>query len=96
MLTIKNYHKLCNKPVGGDGWHILFCGEQTSFYEIKMVCTGKKSVTIFLGRKPEVTNSGSMAYMFRDWNYEPTNRGVTSDWIRDMDNLLKALRVFTS
>ena len=94
MLTIKNYHKLCNKPVGGDGWYILFCGEQTSFYEIKIVCTGKKSVTIFLGRKPEVTNSGRTAYMFRDWNYEPTNRGVTSDWIREMNNLLKALSVF--
>jgi hypothetical protein len=94
MLTIRNYHRLCDKPVGGDGWKVLFCGEQTSFYEIKLVCTGKKSVTIFLGRKAERTNSGSMAYMFRDWNYEPTNRGVTSDWIKEMDNLLKALSVF--
>lgn len=47
-----------------------------------------------MGRKAERTNSGSMAYMFRDWNYEPTNRGVTSDWIKEMDNLLKALSVF--
>ena len=95
MLTIRNYHKLCNKPVGGDGWKVLFSAEQTSFYEIKLVCTGKKSVTIFLGRKPERTNSGTMAYMFRDWKGEPTNRGVTPDWITDMDNLLTALEPFT-
>jgi hypothetical protein len=95
MLTIKNYHKLCNKPVGGDGWKVLFSAQGDNHYEIKLVCTGKTSVTIFLGRKPEVTNSGTMAYMFRDWKGEPTNRGVTSDWIADMDNLLHALEVFT-
>jgi len=95
MLRIRNYHKLCDKLVGKDGWKVLFCAEGDNHYEIKLVCTGKKSVTIFLGRKAERTDAGTMAYMFSDWNYEPTNRGVTWDWISDMDNLLTALEGFT-
>ena len=94
MLTIKNYHKLCNKPVGGNGWHILFCGEYHNRYEIKMVCTGKTSVTIFLGREKENMGSGRMAYAFRNWDGELTQYGVTSDWISDMDNMLRALNRF--
>ena len=95
MLTIRNYHKLCNKPVGGDGWYILFCGEQTSCYEIKLVCTGKTSVTIFLERNAERANDGRIAYMFRDRDGEGDSVGVTADWISDMDNLLTALEPFT-
>jgi hypothetical protein len=94
MLTIRNYHKLCNKPVGGDGWKVLFSAQADNHYEIKLVCTGKTSVTIFLERKAQRMNGGR-AYMFRNWKGEPTNRGVTSDWIADMDNLLHALEAFT-
>ena len=94
MLTIKNYHKLCNKPVGGDGWKVLFSAQADNHYEIKLVCTGKTSVTIFLEREAQRVNGGR-AYMFRDWKGEPTNRGVTPDWIADMDNLLTALEPFT-
>jgi hypothetical protein len=36
-----------------------------------------------------------MAYMFRNWNGELTEMGVTLDWISDMDNLLTALEPFT-
>jgi hypothetical protein len=95
MLRIRNYHRLCDKPVGGDGWKVLFCAEQTSFYEIKMVCTGKTSVTIFLERNAERANNSRMAYMFRNWNWNETEIGVTPDWIADMDNLLTALEPFT-
>jgi hypothetical protein len=95
MLTIKNYHKLCNKPVGGDGWKVLFSAEGDNHYEIKLVCTGKTSVTIFLERNAERANNGRMAYMFKDANGELTDMGVTSDWISDMDNLLESLEPFT-
>jgi hypothetical protein len=95
MLTIKNYHKLCNKPVGGDGWKVLFSAQGDNHYEIKLVCVGKTSVTIFLERNAERANNSRMAYMFRNWNGELTEMGVTSDWISDMDNLLTALEPFT-
>ena len=94
MLTIRNYHRLCDKPVGGDGWKVLFSAQADNHYEIKLVCVGKTSVTIFLERKAQRINGGR-AYMFRNWKGEPTNRGVTPDWISDMDNLLHALEVFT-
>jgi hypothetical protein len=95
MLTIRNYHKLCNKPVGGDGWKVLFSAQGDNHYEIKLVCVGKTSVTIFLERNAERANNGRVAYMFRNWNGELTEMGVTSDWISDMDNLLHALEPFT-
>jgi hypothetical protein len=95
MLTIKNYHKLCDKPIGRDGWKVLFSAEGDNHYEIKMVCTGKTSVTVFLGRNAERANNGRMAYMFRDVNGELTDMGVTSDWISNMDNLLESLEAFT-
>jgi hypothetical protein len=56
---------------------------------------GKTSVTVFLERNAERANNGRMAYMFRNWNGELTEMGVTSDWIADMDNLLTALEPFT-
>jgi hypothetical protein len=95
MLTIRNYHRLCDKPIGGDGWKVLFCAEGDNHYEIKLVCVGKTSVTIFLERNAERANNGRVAYMFRNWNGELTEMGVTSDWIADMDNLLTALEPFT-
>ena len=95
MLTIRNYHKLCDKPVGKDGWKVLFSAQGDNHYEIKMVCVGKTSVTIFLERNAERANNSRMAYMFRNWNGELTEMGVTSDWIADMDNLLHALEAFT-
>ena len=94
MLTIRNYHKLCNKPIGTDGWKVLFCAEADNHYEIKLVCTGKTSVTIFLERKAQRMNGGR-AYMFRNWIWCETDIGVTPDWIADMDNLLTALEPFT-
>jgi hypothetical protein len=94
MLTIRNYHKLCDKPIGGDGWKVLFCAEADNHYEIKLVCTGKTSVTIFLERKAQRMNGGR-AYMFRNWIWCETDIGVTPDWIADMDNLLHALEPFT-
>jgi hypothetical protein len=95
MLTIKNYHKLCDKPIGRDGWKVLFSAEGDNHYEIKMVCTGKTSVTIYLERIPQLTNGGKVAYMFRNADGELTQYGVTPDWISDMNNLLKALHRFT-
>jgi hypothetical protein len=95
MLTIRNYHKLCDKPIDNNGWKVLFCAEGDNHYEIKLVCVGKTSVTIFLERNAERANNSRMAYMFRNWNGELTEMGVTSDWISDMDNLLHALEAFT-
>jgi hypothetical protein len=94
MLTIKNYHKLCDKPIGRDGWKVLFSAEGDNHYEIKMVCTGKTSVTIYLERNPTKTSNGRVAYMFRNWNGEVTQFGITPDWILDMGNMLKALNRF--
>jgi hypothetical protein len=95
MLTIKNYHKLCDKPIGRDGWKVLFSAEGDNHYEIKLVCTGKTSVTIYLERKPTKTSNGRVAYMFRNGDGELTQFGVTPDWILDMGNMLKALDRFT-
>jgi hypothetical protein len=94
MLTIKNYHRLCDKPVGKDGWKVLFCSQSDSWYEIKMVSTGKTSVSVYLERTPQLTG-GRVAYMFRNEDGELTQYGVTPDWISDMDNMLKALDRFT-
>jgi len=95
MLTIRNYHRLCDKPIGGDGWKVLFCAEGDNHYEIKLVCVGKTSVTIFLERNAERANDGRMAYMFKDRDGEGDSVGVTADWIADMDNMLKILDGFT-
>ena len=94
MLRIRNYHKLCNKPVGKDGWKVLFSAEADNHYEIKLVCVGKTSVTIFLEREAQRVNGGRV-YMFRNWIWNETEIGVTPDWIADMDNLLIALEPFT-
>jgi hypothetical protein len=95
MLTIRNYHKLCYKPIGKDGWKVLFSAEADNHYEIKLVCVGKTSVTIFLERNAERANDGRIAYMFKDRDGEGDSVGVTADWIADMDNMLKILDGFT-
>ena len=95
MLTIKNFHKLCDKPVGRDGWKVLYCAESDKWYEIKMVSTGKTSVSVYLERTPQLTNGGRVAYMFRNGDGELTQFGVTPDWILNMGNMLKALDRFT-
>ena len=95
MLTIKNYHRLCDKPIGSDGWKVLFCAENDKLYEIKLVCDGKTSVKVYLERKSTKTDSGVAAYMFRNGDGVLTQYGVTPDWISDMDNMLNVLDSFT-
>ena len=95
MLTIKNYYKLCGKPLGRDGWEVAFCSEQSKSYEIKLEHPQLSSIKVYLERKPTKTSNDRVAYMFRDVNGELTSRGVTLDWISNMDNLLKALNSFT-
>jgi len=95
MLTIKNYHRLCDKPIGTNGWKVLYCGEGDNHYEIKLVCVGKISVTMCLERKPARIKNGENVYLFKRWDGTLTRVGITPSWIKDMGNLLKTLDNFT-
>ena len=95
MLTIKNHYKLCGKPIGMDGWKVDFCSEQSTSYQIKLEHPHLSSVKVYLMREASKMSNGRVAYMFRNWDGELTSRGVTLDWISNMDNLLKALNSFT-
>jgi hypothetical protein len=95
MLTIKNYHRLCDKPIGTNGWKVLFCAEGDNHYEIKLVCVGKISVTMCLERKAARIKNGENVYLFKRWDGTLTSVGITPSWIKDMSNLLKTLDNFT-
>ena len=95
MLTIKNYYKLCGKPIGRDGWEVLFCREGGKWYEIKLEHQHLSSIKVYLERESTKTSNGRVAYMFRNGDGELTSRGVTLDWISNMNNLLKVLASFT-
>ena len=94
MLTIKNFYKLCGKPLGRDGWEVAFCREADNWYEIKLEHPHLSSIKVYLERKPTKTSNGRVAYMFRNADGELTQFGVTPDWILNMGNMLKALDRF--
>ena len=95
MLTIKNFYKLCGKPIGRDGWEVAFCSEQSKSYQIKLEHPHLSSITVYLEREPTKTSNDRVAYMFRDADGELTQFGVTPDWVSDMNNMLRALDRFT-
>lgn len=95
MLTIKNYYKLCGKPIGRNGWEVAFCSEKDKCYEIKLEHQHLSSIKVYLEREPTKTSNDRVAYMFRDADGELTQFGVTPDWVSDMNNMLRALDRFT-
>jgi hypothetical protein len=95
MLTIKHYYKLCQKPVGKNGWTVDFCDETDKHYEIKLEHEHLSSVKVYLQRKPARVKDGENIYMFKKKDGTLTNVGITASWIKDMNNLLKTLDNFT-
>ena len=90
MLTIQNYFKLCQKPVGTRGWMIAFADETKDYYEIKIVHSVHPSMKVRLQRNKTIM-SGRKVYRFTDSNGTATTQGVTTDYIGDINNFLKAL-----
>jgi len=95
MLTLQNYYKLCNKPVGKLGWKVCYCNEQPDYYEINLEHTRLPSVDVRLQRN-KTEMSGRKVYRFTDIYGTATNLGITGDYIKDMNNLLKSLEHFIS
>jgi len=95
MLTIQNYYKLCDKPIGRDGWYILFCGERPEHYEIKLEHAHLSSIKVYLQRQKSLHIGGKSVYRICDENFKATIQSVTADYIVDINNLLKTLEKFT-
>jgi hypothetical protein len=96
MLTIQNYYKLCQKPVGVKGWKIDFCGQRNVEYEIKLEHDNLLPVKVYLQREPARVKNGENVYLFKREDGTLTSIGITTSWIKDMNNLLKILDNFTS
>ena len=95
MLTIKHYYKLCQKPVGKNGWMVNFCDETDKHYEIKLEHDYHLSTKVYLQRKPSKVKDSENIYMFKRKDGTLTHVGVTASWIKDINNLLKSLTSFT-
>jgi hypothetical protein len=95
MLTLQNYFKLCTKPVGKLGWEIGFCNEQKDYYEIKLEHKHLSSVYVRLQRN-KTQMGGREVYRFTDIHGTATQQGVTLNYIKDINNLLKSLEHFIS
>ena len=95
MLTIRNYHKLCNQHIGMSGWKVEYCGESSYSYEIKISSLNTHhSRKLELSRELTPVGNGKMAYTFYENGYA-SHRRVTPDYIQNMDGMLKALKSFT-
>jgi hypothetical protein len=95
MLRIRNYHKLCQKPVGVKGWCVDFCGERNVEYEIKLEHDHLSSIKVYLQREPARVKNGENVYLFKRGDGTLTSIGITPSWIKDINNLLKTLDNFT-
>jgi hypothetical protein len=95
MLTIQNYYKLCQKPVGVKGWKIDFCGQRNVEYEIKLEHDNLLPIKVYLQREPARVKNGENVYMFKREDGTLTSIGITPSWIKDINNLLKSLDNFT-
>jgi hypothetical protein len=95
MLKLQNHYKLCNKPVGVNGWRVDFCGERTQHYEIKLEHDHLSSIKVYLQRQKSLHIGGRSVYRFYDENFKATIQSVTADYIVDINNLLKTLEKFT-
>lgn len=93
MLTLQNYFKLCTKPVGKMGWEVGFCNEQKDYYEIKLEHQHLSSVYVRLQRN-KTQMGGREVYRYTDSNGTATQQGVTLNYIKDINNLLKSLEHF--
>lgn len=99
MLKIENYYKLCNKPVGDNGWKVLFCDERPEWYEIHLEHKQHQlaqPVTIKLSRVSSLSPGGLTIYRFMDERGEYLRRAVTANWISNMDNMLSTLKRFVT
>ncbi len=95
MLKIKNHYKLCQKPVGGKGWKVDFCSEESEHYTIKLEHDILSCVRVYLQRKPTKVKDGENIYFFKDKDGKLTRVGISAGWIKDMGNLLTTLDNFT-
>ena len=95
MLTIKHYYKLCQKPVGKNGWTVDFCDETDKHYEIKLEHDHLSPIKVYLQREPARIKNGENVYMFKRKDGTLSSIGITPSWIKDMNNLLKTLDNFT-
>ncbi len=95
MLTIQNHYRLCQKPVGMRGWKVDFCSEQKEQYEIKLEHDYHSPIKVYLQREPARVKNGENVYLFKRADGTLTSVGITPNWIKDMNNLLKTLDNFT-
>ena len=94
MLTIKGYKKLNDLDVNPN-YHIREVMETQRFYDFILVNnqTGYTAV-IGLKRESEKRYGGEPSYDMI-WNGQETPVVVTSNWIADRDNMIKALNSVT-
>lgn len=95
MLTIRNYFKLCGKPIGTDGFTIEYASELDDYYEIKLIHPNRFSVKMRLARNiEELCNGDGEAYYFSYPSGTKTHVCVTADYIEDINNMLTELENF--
>ena len=96
MLTIRGYKKLNDVDVNFD-YHIRKVNETKGFYNFILV-NNKTGYTAVIGLRRESKESfkhnGEPTYDMI-WNGQETRVGVTSNWIADRDNMIKALNTIT-
>ena len=95
MLTIKNHYRLSGLPVGKNGWEVCYSSEEKDSYEIKLEHDHLSPVKVYLQRKLGKSWGGEDVYYFVYKRNKPTGVCVTYDYIKDINNLLKALERFT-
>ena len=75
------------------GWEVGFCNEQKDYYEIKLEHKQLSSVYVRLQRN-KTQMGGREVYRYTDSNGTATQQGVTLNYIKDINNLLKSLEHF--
>lgn len=92
MLTIRGYKKLNDMDVNPN-YHIREVNETQNFYDFILV-NNETGYTAVIGLRRESTKGykhrGEPTYDMI-WNGQETPVGVTSNWIADKDNMIKAL-----
>jgi hypothetical protein len=94
LLTIQNYERLSwGTPIDDLEYYIREVNESPNFYDF--ICVNRTSgfsAVIGLGRHGEWNRFANGWGYSMLWNGQPTVVEVTSDWISDKDNMIKALK----
>ena len=93
MLTIKNYYKACDKPVGDNGWRVWSVDEHDDTYEFVLYKFNDSRI-IHLERTLTQRMNGKWSYQFLREDGQATVASATADYLQDIPHLLNNLAWF--